>query len=304
MTRTAWRTRIAQRPLTTFFLLAYGVSWLGWAPYVLSGDGFGVLPFRFPELLGDTQLLGIMPGAYLGPLTAAFVVTAVTEGRAGLRRWRARLLSFRVGARWYAFALLAVPVTLVAAQLVLPGGLAAFEIPGLVFLPTYLLMLALQILTSGLAEEPGWRDFALHRLQQRTHPLTATMLLGIAWGGWHLPLFLTAWGADEPLLSTLVRFALLTIGLSVVMTWLYNRAGNSLPMMILFHATVNTTATVALGAFYPSLAGHVSWAASWAPLLGVWVLALAVVVATRGRLGLPSPAGGSRPLPQEVQRAG
>ncbi|MGI5132791.1 CPBP family intramembrane glutamic endopeptidase [Pseudonocardia sp. CA-107938] len=284
MTGSHWRTRIAQHPLITFFLLACGVSWLGWTPYVLSADGFGVLPFRFPELLGNTQLLGIMPGAYLGPLTAAFVVTAVTEGRAGLRRWRARLLSFRVGARWYAFALLAVPVSLVLAQLALPGGPAAFELPGLAFVPAYLLMLALQILTSGLAEEPGWRDFALHRLQQRMHPLTATLLLGTIWGAWHLPLFLTTWGGDGPVLATVGQFALLTLGISIVITWLYNRAGNSLPLVIMFHATVNTTATVVMGAFFPTL----PWQSSWAPLLAVWTLAVVLVVATRGRLGLPA----------------
>jgi hypothetical protein len=60
-------------------------------------------------------------------------------------------------------------------------------------------------------------------------------------------------------------------------------------MMIMFHATVNTTATVAMGAFYPSLAGQ----PSWAPLLGVSALALVLVVATRGRLGLPAPTSES-----------
>lgn len=272
---------VRQRPLLSFFLLAYGVSWLAWTPYLLSLDGFGVLPFRFPELLGDTQLIGIMPGAYLGPLTAAFTVTALTEGRAGLRRWRSRLFRWRVGLRWYVLTLVGFPVVLLAGALVLPGGAASFQLPGAGFLLAYVSMLVIQFLTSGLAEEPGWRDFALHRLQQRHHPLVATVVLGVLWAGWHFPLFLTAWAGRVADAGLLGQFVLLTVGLSVVITWIYNRARQSLPMVILLHATFNTVAGVAQPAFYPTL--DTRW--SWSPVLAVGVLAVALVVGTRGRLG-------------------
>ena len=53
--------------LVSFYALAYGMSWLFWLPYVLSQNGLGVLDVSFPEILGDTQLAGILPGAYLGP---------------------------------------------------------------------------------------------------------------------------------------------------------------------------------------------------------------------------------------------
>jgi hypothetical protein len=86
-----WQALVQRFPLVTFFTLANGISWLAWMPYILSLDGFGVLHFRYPDLLMGNQLTAILPGAYLGPLTAAFTVTAVTEGREGLRRWRKRL---------------------------------------------------------------------------------------------------------------------------------------------------------------------------------------------------------------------
>jgi hypothetical protein len=70
----------------------------------LSQHGLGVLDIPFPEVLGTAQLAGALPGAYLGPLGAAFLVTALAEGRPGLRRWRGRLFRFGVGWRWYALS--------------------------------------------------------------------------------------------------------------------------------------------------------------------------------------------------------
>jgi uncharacterized protein len=80
---------VRRHGLVSFYALAYFTSWLFWMPYMLSQNGLGVLDVSFPKILGDTQLAGILPGAYLGPLGAAFVVTALSEGKPGLRRWGA-----------------------------------------------------------------------------------------------------------------------------------------------------------------------------------------------------------------------
>jgi len=77
---------VRRHGLVSFYALAYFMSWLFWLPYVLSQNGLGILDVSFPKILGDTQLAGILPGAYLGPLGAAFVVTALSEGRSGLHR--------------------------------------------------------------------------------------------------------------------------------------------------------------------------------------------------------------------------
>ena len=147
---------IRRYPLVSYFALAYGLSWLFWLPYVLSSDGLSVLPFRFPEVLGDTQLAGILPGAYLGPLTSAFLVTAVTEGAAGLRAWRRRLFRWGVGWRWYLFALVGFPTLILVGSLLEPGAAAAFRVPALAtLLLSYVPFLVAQFLTTGLAEEPG-----------------------------------------------------------------------------------------------------------------------------------------------------
>ncbi|MFG1928651.1 hypothetical protein [Cryptosporangium sp. NPDC048952] len=79
------RGLVRRFPVLSFFTLAFGLSWVAWTPYVFGNTGLGVEPdFHLPTGPAG-QLVGMLPGAYLGPLTAAFVVTALTEGRAGLR---------------------------------------------------------------------------------------------------------------------------------------------------------------------------------------------------------------------------
>ncbi|MER7011798.1 CPBP family intramembrane glutamic endopeptidase [Saccharopolyspora sp. NPDC000359] len=274
-----WQRVVARRPLTAFFTLAYAISWLAWTPYVLGANGLGVLPLHFPQLAGSTQLAGILPGAYLGPLAAACLVTYLTEGRAGLRAWRRRLLTWRLGARWYALVLVVFPAVILAGMLVLPGALQALTPPTAGLLTTYLLMLVLQVLTSGLAEEPGWRDFALVRYQQRHGPLLGTLILGPLWAGWHLPLFLTEWAGQPVTVAFLVRFLLLAVALSTVITWVFNRTRQGLLLIILLHAGFNSASAVLVTAMFPG------FVRSWGPVLACTALALVIVAATRGQLG-------------------
>ena len=267
-------------PLITFFTLANGISWLAWLPYILSLDGFGVLHFRYPDLLMGNQLTAILPGAYLGPLTAAFTVTAITEGREGLRRWRKRLFQFRAGVLWYAFALFAVPVAVLLGTLAASDG-QDFRVPSLMVLAVYVPMLVLQFFTTGLAEEPGWRDFALSRLQQRHQPMVATFVLGVLWIIWHLPLFLTPWGGPDVTAETIVRFAVLAMEMSFLITLVYNKGRQSLPLVMLLHCSINNFQSVAFSEFFPDASDDLLWG----PVLGLGVLALVVIVLTRGRLG-------------------
>lgn len=115
------RAIVRRYPVTSFFSLAFGLSWLCWMPYILSDHGLGLEPdIRIPEVLGTGQLVGVLPGAYLGPLGAAFIVTALTEGRTGLRHWAHRLTHWRVGWRWFFAVLLTVPAVILVAPLALP----------------------------------------------------------------------------------------------------------------------------------------------------------------------------------------
>lgn len=275
------RALVLRHPLITFFTLAYGISWLAWTPYVLSLDGLGVLHFRYPDFLIGNQLTAIMPGAYLGPLTAAFTVTAITEGRDGLRRWRRRLFQFRAGVRWYAFALLAVPIAILLGTLAMDGAEEAVRLPSLMVLAVYVPALVAQMLTTGLAEEPGWRDFALTRLQDRHHPLVATLILGVLWAAWHAPLFLTPWFGPNAGAETIALFIVVALEMSVLITLVYNKGRQSLPLVMLLHCSINNFQSVAWSEFFPG--DDPRWL--WGPALGLGLLAAIVIAATRGKLG-------------------
>lgn len=279
---------VRRHPISSFFVGAYLLTWVSWAPYLLSVDGIGLLDFQLPLLLGSSEIVGILPGAYLGPLTAAFVVTAVSEGQPGLRRWTGRLVRWRVGVKWYAAVLLGVPVILTAATISLPPAWGHFQPPTSAILMAYVPLLLLQSLTTGASEEPGWRDFALPRLQERFGPLVGTLILGSLWGAWHLPLFFTAWaGWPDVDWLIMVEFVAAAIPLSIVMTWFFNRTGESLPVVLLLHASINTTFSQAWPAMFPTLdpfrdSLHVQLVASL-------VVAALLLVSTRGQLGFTTP---------------
>jgi membrane protease YdiL (CAAX protease family) len=274
------RGLIRRRPLTVFFVLANLASWIAWTPYVLSQHGLGLWDLQFPGGPLGSQLLGVLPGAYLGPIASALLVTAVADGRAGLREWAGRLWRWRVSWRWYVGILLGVPVAFVLSTL-LVGGEA--QLPPAMILLAYVPGLLLQMVTTGLAEEPGWRDFALPRLQRKVGPLGAAAVVGPLWGVWHLPLFLTEWGGwPDAAWYRPVEFIAFCVVFNVVMTWVFNRTGQSLPMAMLLHVSVNNFASVVWSDVFPGLSGDYI---QHALLLGSSVAAGALLVLTKGRLG-------------------
>jgi membrane protease YdiL (CAAX protease family) len=272
---------VRRHPLLSFFVLANLMSWLAWVPYILSRNGIGIWSYRFPDTLGASQLLGVLPGAYLGPIAAALFVTAVADGRAGLRRWVERMWRWRVGTHWYAVALLGPPAAMLVTGFVFSGG--QVNAPSVMAVAAYVPGLLLQMITTGLAEEPGWRDFALPRLQLRFGPLAGSMVLGPLWAVWHLPLFLTEWGgwphADW---THPVAFSVFCIAFNIVMTWVFNRTGESLPLAMLLHVSVNNFASIMWVEMFPAIDAD---GAMHAMAAGGVVAGVLVLVGTRGRLG-------------------
>jgi membrane protease YdiL (CAAX protease family) len=281
------REQLRRRPLLWFFVLAYLLSWAAWTPYVLSRNGVGVWHYTFPAIGGSSQLTGVLPGAYLGPIASALLLTGLTGGREGLRIWVRRMTRFRVSWRWYLAVLLSVPLALTVAATAL--GDRGPATPTIAVLAAYLPGLVLQMLTTGLAEEPGWREFAMPRAQERYGPLPATLMVGVLWGAWHLPLFLTDWGGGPHVRTARVAaFLATTVCFSFVMTWVFNRSGESMPLVMLLHTSVNNFFSLAWSDLFPRLSDD---ATTYAFLLAAMAAALIVLIATRGRLGhRPPPA--------------
>lgn len=252
---------IERHPLASFFVLAYAVSWLLWAPLVISGeDPSG------PDLL--LVLLGS-----LVPSAVAIALVAVLYGKAGVRKLLRRLLLWRVGTGWWvAVVLLAAPVPCAVGLSVLFGGDSpdvTVTVPGAVILFLFLIFPG-----SAGGEELGWRGFALPHLQADRSALAASVVLGVAWGVWHLPLYLV--GTDIRPLSLFAPWVLLTVASSVVATWMYNGTGGSLLIVVLFHAASN----LGLVVFFEPLEDEV--ARPFLIYVGLMVVAASIVVAATG----------------------
>jgi len=170
-----------------------------------------------------------------GPLLAALLTAGLVDGRAGLRDLGQRLLRWRVAPRWYA-VVLALPIILVAAAVALNtllGGTAPHwtNRPDLA---TTGLMLALFLflpIGAPLSEEVGWRGYALPRLLASRSALTASLIIGVLWSVWHLPVVLT-----DPATRPPAPFLLQVPPLAVLFTWVFVNTRGSLLIAIVFHA--------------------------------------------------------------------
>jgi uncharacterized protein len=272
---------LARYPLVGFFVLAYAFSWLVWVPVALSQDGAGFLPFRSPISFSASVVFA----SFAGPFLSAFIVTGITEGRAGLGRLLRRFVLWRVGFGWYLFALLGIPMLLVLGVICLPGAASSFQgLAALTRLPMPWLTLAVYVLFHGpFGEEPGWRGFALPRLQRRYGPLVGSLILAPLWALWHLPVFWVPAWQFPPTLFNIVMFVIASIPLTILMTWAFNNTKGSLVIAILVHMIFDLSFVIVNLLF---IAPIVTDYGSTLPIvIGCGAAALLVIALTRGRLG-------------------
>jgi len=267
--------------LVSFFVMAYAFTWIVWSPWVLGQDGAGLLPINISQAAsGYLNAAAILAGTTL----AAFIMTATTEGRAGVRRLLGRLVVWRVGIRWYLFALLGVPLIMLVSTMIYSGYLPKLgALGGPCYLLSYLGTFALVIVLGGpLFEEIGWRGFALPRMERWHGPLLASLILGVLWALWHLPEFLIpSWAASSGGGGVLgiTLFTITAITFTIVITWVFNNTRASLLLAILVHASIDTF-TYPLGAIFPAKA----LASAFPEIIGFGVVAVVLIVLTRGRL--------------------
>ena len=251
---------LRRHPLTVFFVLAFGVTWATWIPRA-AGVPLG--------LVGELSTWTVA--------AVAVLAAAVTGGRAALADLGARLVRWRVGWRWYALVLLgpvAFSLTTAGIYVALGGSWAdvapRFLTGNLAMLPLFLLMVAL---TDGLGEELGWRGFALPRLLSRHTPWVASLLLGLLWATWHLPLL---WTEGRTLYGQPFWVLLLDLSAkSVLFTWVFLRTRGSVLIAVLLHASNNVFAVSPVVSDTSTLT---------LPLIAVglqWVLAVLVLIGGR-----------------------
>lgn len=226
---------LATHPIRAFLGLTYALSWALWIPQAVAdsvGAGWSV-PF---------WELGIF-----SPTVAALVLGWMLARWEGVLSCMDGLLRVRVEPRWYALIVL-LPIVV---AMVIFAVTAVFDpnlTPGNLFPWDTLPALFLGVLVSaGLGQELGWRGFALPGLQRERSAFSASILLGVAWSLWHLPLLFIE-GAAPAGVPVLWLMALV-VPFSVILTWLYNSTGGSLLLVVLLVAGFRT----ALSFLHPAL---------------------------------------------------
>ena len=230
-------------PLVLFFALAYGFSWLIWAPLWLPAFGVRGLP-----VLPMQHALGA-----LGPIAAALVVSGMESGRSAPRDLLRRMGLWRGSGTWVLVAVLS-PLALLTIGLVVAAAMRSHETPlnsGLAIasdLPplSTLAFLATNVLAFGFGEEVGWRGFALPRLQTKHTAFVATILLTFGWAFWHAPLFLYRPGFTSMGVAGAAGWLFSLVTGAVLLTWLYNESHGSLLVVALFHAGIDVVFTSGL----------------------------------------------------------
>jgi membrane protease YdiL (CAAX protease family) len=258
MSNTTWsasterrpRSWIARHQLTAYLVLAFALSWSVWPLVLLNPTSSPMVPF--------------------GPALAALTVTALVGGRTAVLRLLGQLTRWRLGARWYLAALSPFAITALVGLLAVGAGAPVPSLDDLSTWPTAVPTVFLStVLIVGLFEEPGWRGYALPRLQRDHGALAAALVLGVVWLLWHLPLLLSDPTGQRPLLP----FVITVLAQSVIMTWLYNSTGGSLPAVMIFHAAVDTAARFVL----PEFAGA-AYLAVWWLTTGLYVLVAGAII--------------------------
>lgn len=227
----AVRRSVGRYPIVAYLCLVFAFSWTAWLVGV-------------PRTSGPPQLLVVLCGAW-GPTVVALLLTAIRDGRSGVRRLVGRLIAWRIPLRWYGLAMLLVPATALCAvgvvvaaggsipPVVTPGDMGPLVIPA---------VFVVNVFVGGpLAEELGWRGFALPLLTERFGLRAAAVSLGVVWALWHLPFFVLPSEFGVVAGFPLWAYVPAVIAWSVLVSWLVVGAGWSVLVAVLFHASVNTT---------------------------------------------------------------
>ena len=258
---------VERHPVLSYFALVYLITW---GSILLIVQVFG--SSQETNLTTRTAIVSLP--LLFAPGLVGITLTALLEGKAGIRAMYSRMTHWRVGSRWYVVALVLMPILLLA----ILYGLALLVSPA--FAPV-LSLLGLAGIAAGYMEEIGWTGFATPRLLSRWSPLAAGLIVGLLWGLWH---GLADYSVRGDTLGTFwpITFSLFVLPLTawrILMVWVYDNTRSG-PVAQLMHFGY----TGSLGLFVPLAAiSHTQDALVYAVLMVVLWLFVAFIAITRQR---------------------
>jgi len=261
-----------QHPIAMFLAIAFIWTWALMA-VILSSFPIGTNPTEIAPIF----LILILIGGF-GPSVAGFIVTRIYYGKGSVWALLGKLKRWRVNIGWYGIALLMIPILAVITLLI--GSAFGIPFPTSEQIFNVLLIGFIWPLLAALGEEFGWRGFALPKLQERYNALVTSVIIGLFWGLWHLPMDIFGTGNYGVLFFPnfiLVHVISVTV-LATLMTWIYNNTEESMLMMILFHYGITFSAIIIL----PGGLGAIDSLITWLIYTSLQLIVVAIVVAYAG----------------------
>ena len=274
-------TLVKKHSTAAFSVLAYLITWAFWIPFAIFAPSQAELASN-PDLRNSPVMLTFLLqsiGNY-GPTLAAILLWTFSGKRAELKDAFKRVRPHRASLFWYIVALL-LPIGMQLPGLFvyawLGGNMAGFSIVKV------FLLIGPYIFVSGLGEELGWRGYALTNLQMTKSPFISSLIVGVFWGVWHLPIIY--YFSSQSGLLFLVFFGLYVLFLtatSIIFTWVYNATDKSLWMVVLMHAATTASGNTILLLVLPSAAG--TWIPYIVNILSISAVAVLVIALNRTRM--------------------
>jgi membrane protease YdiL (CAAX protease family) len=229
---TAIRSFTEQHDLILFYVMTFAFSWILWLSVAILG-----IPTAPGAIL-------VLIGAF-GPSVTSIVLVALIDGRTGLQGLLKRVCLWRVGVAWYCIVLFLtaiVALTAILIDFIFRGAFPNLAVLGQSWFLVPAIFLQIFFLGGPLQEELGWRGYALPRFQEKNGALVASLVIGLFWALWHLPLFWIPYSSQYglPIFGYLLHF----FPLAILFTWVYNNTRGSLLIAMIFHAAFNVTTYV------------------------------------------------------------
>ena len=257
----------------TYFMLTFLITW-GSIFIMVGSVGFPISAKQI-ESAGPMLYVGML----IGPSAAGILMIGLVDGREGYQVLFSRLSKWRVGMHWYVFALLTVPLLVLAILYLLTLTSLDFQ-PAITIVEDKVTLMLTGIvmgLVVGFFEELGWTGFVVPKLRQRYGVLATGLMVGLLWGAWHYPPFSSS-GSDSGTLSpVLYLFVLLFSFLPayrVLLVWVYDRT-ESLLVTILMHAPLSASQLILIP---PALTGTKLVIYDLIFAMSLWVIAGVILV--------------------------
>ena len=260
-------TLLVRHPVAAYFALTFTISWVG------------ALSVAAPHLMRHQPLpkmTGILmfPAMLLGPSLSGVLLTRIVDGKIGVRQLFSEMLRGRIPLRWYA-ALLIPPILVLTVLFLLKTYVSS------AYAPNFFLVGILFGVPAGYLEEIGWTGYAFPKMRSQNNALVPSILLGLLWSVWHLPV-IDYLGTATPhgayFFPFFLVFTAAMTAIRVLISWTYCNT-NSVLLAQLLHIS-STGALVIFSAPRLTAGQEVMWYGLYA--VALWV-AVAVVVTIFGK---------------------